>query len=204
MINVDYWENASNFEKWVEAKLGLGGTRWRLAAFDIKDRSLEHLGAAHGHFQDIRDACGDDSSRAVFFHKAGLNLANVLKDETSKADGGYVSNLDTGIKLMLAAAVVLDKVGFAREWGIIQHNLCISYEDRAATVASDMAKEDLALAIAHGEQSFEVRNPVDSLQYWIASCRSLASALISLGIAAPRDGRAHFDRARGILRDALS
>jgi len=42
-------------------------------------------------------------------------------------------------------------------------------------------------AIDHLQRSFEVRDPIDTLQYWIASRRSLGEALVEKSLCQPAD-----------------
>jgi transcriptional regulator with XRE-family HTH domain len=63
----------------------------------------------------------------------------------------------------------------------------------------------LRLFFRHLELSFEVRNPEDSLQYWVASCRSLGEALLNMSTySLTNDAVKYVRRAFEILNDAAA
>jgi hypothetical protein len=64
---------------------------------------------------------------------------------------------------------------------------------------------DAESAIHHAELSLQVRTPSDSLQYWVASCRTLGEALLNRYVFRKRPAEEEYLlRARTILAEAAS
>ena len=108
--------------------------------------------------------------------------------------------------MLLEAVNVLPKEDYPLEWGIFHHNLGTSYIS-LAQVLSDKSEKLSALdsSCAHLKESFEVREPEKALQYWIASSRSLAEALIDKGmVEMGDDSRRDISCARAILEGAIA
>jgi hypothetical protein len=107
----------------------------------------------------------------------------------------YESNLQRSLSLQLSALRVFSKEEDPREWGIVQHNLGCAYI-ALSKVRSDEAQSigDIESAIRHAELSFKVRNPEDSLQYWLASCRTLGEALLDLSTHSVIENAAQYAR----------
>jgi transcriptional regulator with XRE-family HTH domain len=203
--NLDIWGEDEHTEQWCRTKNALGTTSWRLSQFDVPDHAKQHLTDAKQHYEGVRARCSDEILPKAFA-TAGLDLANVYSDRTTATSGDdYESNLQKALSLQLSALRVFSKAEHPRAWGIVQHNLGCAYI-ALAKVRSKEAQSirDIESAIRHAELSFEVRNPEDSLQYWIASCRTLGEALLDLsthsGIESPDQ---YARRADEILRGAV-
>jgi hypothetical protein len=107
-----------------------------------------------------------------------VNLANVYSNRTfATSDSVYRSNLLVALALQKSTLPFFSKSDDPRTWGVSHHNLGCAYTD-LATLREDEQDSavDLENAIYHLELSFEVREPVAILQYWVASCRSLGEA----------------------------
>jgi hypothetical protein len=76
-----------------------------------------------------------------------------------------------------------------------------------SNVRTDEARSmhDVNNAIRHLKLSFEVRNPEDSFQYWVASCRSLGGALLNMSTySITKDAAKYVRRASEVLRVAAA
>ena len=110
------------------------------------------------------------------------------------------------MSLQLSALRVFSKAEDPRAWGIVQHNLGCAYI-ALAKVRSEEAQSisDIESAIRHAELSFEVRNPEGSLQYWLASCRTLGEALLDLSAHSSIENPDRYSRrAEEVLRGAAA
>jgi transcriptional regulator with XRE-family HTH domain len=204
--NLDIWGEDEHSEQWCQTKNALGGTNWRLSQFDVPEHAIQHLTDAKQHYEGVRTRCSDEILPKAFA-TAGLDLANVYSDRTTATSvDDYKSNLQKALSLQLSALRVFSKAEDPRAWGIVQHNLGCAYI-ALAKVRSEEAQSirDIECAIRHAELSFEVRNPEDSLQYWLASCRTLGEALLDLsahsGIENPDQ---YARRAEEVLRGAAA
>jgi hypothetical protein len=106
--------------------------------------------------------------------------------------------------LQLSALRFLCKTDDPTEWGIVHHNLGCSYI-HLSEIRGNEAKSavDIENAIYHAELSFEVRNPDDSLQYWVASCRTLGEALLNMSTySIIKDAAKYIRRASRVLHEA--
>jgi transcriptional regulator with XRE-family HTH domain len=167
-------------EKWCQTKNALGGVSVRLSQFDVPEHAMSHLADAKGHYEDVRALCSEEFLPKIFA-AASVDLANVYSNRRlAKLDGEYEKNLQFALSLQLSALRFISKSD-PRSWGILQHNLGCSYI-HLSNARTDETKSaaDIENAIRHLELSFEVRNPEDSLQYWVASCRSLGEALLNM------------------------
>jgi tetratricopeptide (TPR) repeat protein len=179
--NLNIWSEDEHIEQWCRTKNALGTTSWRLSQFDVSEHSMQHLANAKEHYEDVRTRCSEEILPKEFA-AAGLDLANIYSNRTTATSvDDYASNLQKALSLLLSALRVFSKAKDPRAWGIVQHNLGCTYI-ALAKVRPEKAKSisDIGSAIRHAEFSFEVRNPEDSLQYWLASCRTLGEALLNL------------------------
>jgi transcriptional regulator with XRE-family HTH domain len=204
--NLDIWKQETHADKWCQTKNALGGVSWRLSQFDVPENAMSHLADAKGHYEDVRALCSEEFLPNMFA-TASVDLANVYSDRRlAKSDEEYEKNLHFGLSLQLSALRFISKSDDARSWGILQHNLGCSYI-RLSNARTDEGKSaaDIENAIRHLESSFEVRNPEDSLQYWVASCRSLGEALLNMSTySATSDAAAYVRRASDILHQAAA
>jgi transcriptional regulator with XRE-family HTH domain len=204
--NLDIWRQEAQTEKWCQTKNALGGVSWRLSQFDVPENAMSHLADAKSHYEDVRALCSEE-----FLPKmsatASVDLANVYSDRRlAKSDEEYEKNLQFGLSLQLSALRFISKSNDARSWGILQHNLGCSYIN-LSNARTEKAKSaaDIENAIRHLESSFEVRNPEDGLQYWVASCRSLGEALLDMSThSATSDAAAYVRRASDVLHQAAA
>jgi hypothetical protein len=189
-----------------QTKNALGGVSWRLSQFDAPENAMSHLSHAKGHYEDVRACCADEFLPKTFA-TAGLDLANVHSDRRLvKSDADYETNLQFALGLQLSALRYFSKADDPREWGIVQHNLGCCYIE-LSDIRTDEAKSvaDIENAIHHAELSFEVRNPDDSLQYWVASCRTLGEALLKLSTySIAKDAAKYVQRASDVLHGAAA
>ncbi len=184
----------------------LGGVYWRMSQFDDPARFDTHLMAAKAAYAAVRQGTSP-TSQPYYYAISGGNLSNIYSDSTYP-DGveEYASNLEIALELLHSAVGAIDRDALPTDWGIFQHNLgCIYIKLFGAQPDPSVSIDLLDKAIANLDLSFEVRDPVDMLQYWVASCRSLAEALIS-GAEFRDMARAYLDlqRAARLLLDAKS
>jgi hypothetical protein len=202
--NLGIWNRDVHAEKWCQTKNALGGVSWRLSQFDVRENTMSHLADAHGHYEDVRARCSEEFLPKTFA-TAGLDLANLYSDrQMAKSDSDYETNLQKSLSLQLSALRSFSKAEHA--WGIVQHNLGCTYID-LSNIRSDEVNsvDDIENAIRHVELSFEVRNPQESLQYWLASCRTLGEALLNLSTySITKDAAQYAGRAEEILRGATA
>jgi transcriptional regulator with XRE-family HTH domain len=204
--NLDIWEPDKNTGQWCRTKNALGGTSWRLSQFDVADNMMHHLSDAKGHYESVRTRCSEQFLPQKFA-TAGLDLANLYSNrKMAKSDEEYELNLQKTLSLQLSALRVFSKANDPRAWGIVQHNLGCTYLALSAIRASEaQSVGDIESAIRHAEFSFEVRNPDASLQYWLASCRTLGEALLDLSThSVVKDAAQHARRAEDVLRGAAA
>ena len=183
-----------------------GGVSVRLAHFDGPENAMSHLSDAKGHYEDVR-AVTSEEVLPNMFATAGLDLAMVYSDRRlTKSDADYETNLQFALTLQLAALRFFSKAAEPTTWGIVQHNLGCSYID-LSTIRTDEAKSaaDIENAIYHLELSFEARDPENSLQYWVASCRSLGEALLNMSTySITKDAAEYVRRASEVLHGAAA
>jgi transcriptional regulator with XRE-family HTH domain len=202
--NLDIWKQDNHGEKWCMTKNALGGVSVRLSQFDIAENAISHLIEAKGHYEDVR-ACCSETFLPKTFATAGLDLANMYSNRLLvQSDEEYVPNVQFALGLQLSSLRFILKKDDPRSWGIVQHNLGCTYIN-LSNIRTDDAKSalDIDSAIHHLEQSFEVRNPDDSLQYWVASCRSMGEALLNMSTySVTKDPSSYIQRASQILHAA--
>lgn len=204
--NLSNWQKEIDTEKWCQTKNALGGVSVRLSQFDVPENAMSHLANAKGHYEDVRALCSEDFIPKIFA-TASVDLANVYSARRlAKSDDEYEKNLQLALSLQLSALRFISKTNDPRSWGILQHNLGCSYiclSNARTDEAKSMA--DIENAIHHLELSFEVRNPEDSLQYWVASCRSLGEALLNMSTySIAKDATQYVRRASQVLHGAAA
>jgi transcriptional regulator with XRE-family HTH domain len=204
--NLSIWGKDTHRAKWCETKNALGGVSWRLSDFDIPENAMSHLTDAKDHLEDVRACCSDEFLPKTFA-TAGYLLANVFADRRlAKSNADYERNLQLALNLELSALRHLSKSDDPREWGVVHHNLACRYIE-LADIRTDTAKSiaDIENAIYHAELSFEVRNPDDSLQYWVASRRTLGEALLKMSkYSVANDNTNYIQRAFDVLSGAAA
>jgi hypothetical protein len=142
-----------------------------------------------------------------FFARALGSLANVYSEKLpSTSRSQYRKHLELSTEYNKSALKLTSKSEGPQEWGILQHNLGRIYGDLAMLRRDKvLAVRDAESAIHYAELSFEVRNPSDSLQYWVASCRTLGEALLNRYVLGKRPAEEKYLlRARTILTEAAS
>jgi tetratricopeptide (TPR) repeat protein len=204
--NLGIWKKDTDRENWCRTKNALGGVSVRLSQFDVPKSAMSHLSDAKGHYEGVR-AVTSEEVLPKMFATAGLDLAMVYSDRRlAKSDADYETNLQFALSLQFSALRFFSKVNEPTAWGIVQHNLGCSYIN-LSTIRTDEAKSaaDIENAICHLELSFEVRDPDNSLQYWVASCRSLGEALLNMSTySLTNDAAKYVQRAVEILNDATA
>jgi tetratricopeptide (TPR) repeat protein len=204
--NLGIWTRDAYTEKWCQTKNALGGVAWRLSQFDVPENAMAHLADAKGHYEDVRAICSEEFLPKAFA-TAGLDLANVYMDRRlAKSDAEYEKSLQFALRLQLSGLRHFSKEKDPRAWGILQHNLGCSYID-LSNIRTEESKSvcDIKNAIHHLELSFEVRDPDRSLQYWVASCRSLGEALLNMSTySTAKDSGEYGRRAFEVLSGAAA
>jgi hypothetical protein len=204
--NFHIWRIDAHAEQWCKTKLALGGVSLRLSQFDSPGNSLAHLADSKRHLEDVRDFCSE-SFLPYCFARAGLDLATVCYQRLlAKSDGEFEKNLETALSLQKSVLFFWSNFEDRTPWGVLQHNMGRSYT-LLSELRSNETKSinDLENAIRHFELSFQVRDPEHSLQYWVASCRSLGEALLNISkysITKNRDE--YIRRASEILKGAAA
>ena len=204
--NLDIRAREDQPENWCLTKNALGGVEMRLAQFDIPENAAGHLASAKGYYEEVRALCSDHFLPEKFA-TASLDLANIYSDARladSKTD--VETNLKTALTLQLSALGFFSKAENPRGWGITHHNLGCTYVGLSRNhVDQDKALDEAAHAIQHLQTSFEVRNPDDSLQFWVASCRSLGEAYLQAAtLSGGSEAVEYVRRASEILNEAAA
>ena len=204
--NLGLWKQDTHPEKWCRTKNALGGVCARLSEFDVPENALLHLAEAKSHYENVRSLCSEKFLPEAYA-TAGLDLANVYSDlQLAKSDADYETNLQFALSLQLSALRFFTKADHPEAWGIVQHNLGCSYI-ALSNVRTDEANSaaDITNAVRHLELSFEVRNPDDTLQYWVATCRSLGEALLNMSTySVTKDSAEYIRRASEVLHGAAA
>jgi transcriptional regulator with XRE-family HTH domain len=204
--NLSICKQDAHTEKWCRTKNALGGVSVRLSHFDIPGTVMSHLVDAKSHYEEVRAVCSEEFMPKIFA-KTGLDLANVYSNRrVAKSDEDYEANLKSALSLQLSALRFISKTDEPTEWGIVQHNLGCSYIELAdIRTEAEKSVADIKNAIYHAELSFEVRNPDDSLQYWVASCRTLGEALLKMSTySIVKDAAKYVQRASDLLHGAAA
>jgi len=205
-LNLDILTQDEQTEKWCWTKNALGGVSVRLSHFDVAENTMSHLADAERHYLDVRVICSEEFLPKVFA-KTGLDLANVYSSRRfAESNADYTKNLQRALSLQLSALLFLSKTDDPIEWGIAQHNLGCVYIDLSDTRNDEVkSTADLENAIRHAELSFEVRDPHDSLQYWVASCRTQGEALLKMSTySITKDPARYVQRALDLLNGAAA
>jgi transcriptional regulator with XRE-family HTH domain len=204
--NLCMWSKDVYPDEWCKTKIALGGVSFRLSQFDNKDNSRAHTFNAKKHFEDVRETCSE-----VYlpnrFATATQNLASVYTNRClAETDADYERNLQLGLSLQMSALRYFSKSENPLEWGILQHNLGCTYINLSNLRENESKSvEDIEEAIHHAELSFQVRDPVNNLQYWIASCRTLGEALLNMSTyRITRNPADYVRRASKVLIDAAA
>ena len=205
-LNLLTWKKDGHLEKWCQTKSALGAVALRMAEFDIPENAILHLTEAKLQDEDVLAACSE-KVLPKSFAIASADLANIIS-KRCLADSveQYESNLRRALSLQLSALRFFSESDDPRLWGILQHNLGCSYIN-LSNVRNDEAKSagDIENAIRHLELSFNVRNPEESLQFWVASCRSLAEALLNMSTySITKDSGYYARRASDVLNRAAA
>jgi transcriptional regulator with XRE-family HTH domain len=204
--NLGIWQKEIHTKEWCKTKNALGGVSVRLAQFDVPENAMSHLAVAKEHYEDVRARCSAEFLPQTFA-TACLDLANVYSDRRlARSDADYERNLQFALRLQLSALRFFSKSNDPTAWGILQHNLGCSYIDLSNTRTDESkSKGDIENAIHHLELSFEVRDPENSLQYWVASCRSLGEALLNMSTySITKDAADYVRRASEVLNGAAA
>jgi transcriptional regulator with XRE-family HTH domain len=204
--NLCVWSKETHPDEWCKTKIALGGVSFRLSEFDKPANSRAHLLDAKKHFEDVREACSE-LYLPNRFATAALNLANVYTDRSlAGTDADYGPNLQLALSFQTGALRYFSQTQNPRDWGVLQHNLGCTYIELSNLRAEESESvEDIDNAIHHVELSFQVRDPVDNLQYWVASCRTLGEALLNMSTYELTKNPADYvRRASNVLGDAAA
>jgi transcriptional regulator with XRE-family HTH domain len=183
------WNKSDDLQNWCKATNALGAISWRLSQFDAPENFLMHIARAKSLYETVRENC---SELSYYYAASGTNLASIYSDrEFARSDEEYFANLENSLRIQNSVLKLISKTDTPIEWGVLQHNLGCSYTKFFQLQADKHLSMDLIdKAVHHLELSFQVRDPIDMLQYWIASRRSLGEALIdrSMHQANPQAG----------------
>jgi hypothetical protein len=179
--NLGIWSKDAYPDEWCKTKIALGWCEFRLSSFDNEEHLRAHTLNAKKHFEDVRETCSE-VYLPNHFARAALNLASVYSARClAETDSDYEQNLQLRLGLQMSALGYFSESENPLEWGIVQHNLSCTYINLSNLRANESKSvEDIEKAIRHAELSFQVRDPVNDLQYWIASCRTLGEALLNM------------------------
>jgi hypothetical protein len=143
-----------------------------------------------------------------YYARSGGNLAIIYSESNfATSEKEYYRNLEICLQLQNSVLKLISKSDHPEDWGIVQHNIGCFYTNFFKAQADKfLSMEIIDKAIDHLELSFQVRNPANALQYWVASCRSLGDALIerSLYLTNAQERNSIQKRAYGILIEAAS
>lgn len=202
--NLSIWRQAYDVEKWCMTMNALGGVLVRLSEYDDAAKRKEHLICARDCYEKVRNICREFDDSAPYA-TASLDLANVYSaHEFSDTGDEYKNNLEFAIELQIAALDYFTETTQPHGWGIVQHNLGCSFTRLSElSTQKTVAVDHLRKAIEHAELSFRVRSSENELQFWIASCRTLGEAHISLSrLSLGQESESHRSRAQEILEEA--
>lgn len=202
--NLKIWTKSQSLHNWCRATNALGGASWRLSQFDVPDRFLVHATSARVAYEAVRETCSE-TILPYYYALSGGNLASLYADRAlSNSDEEFRDSLALGLEIQQSALNALSQTDRPVEWGIFQHNIGNAYTQFFKLHADKLVAVHLVdSAIDHLQRSFEVRDPVDMLQYWIASRRSLGEALIEKSLCQPTDEAVRsLQQARELLTEA--
>jgi len=179
--NLIIWRQASHFEKWCMTMNALGGVLVRLSEYDDSAKRKEHLLCARDCYEKVRNTCHEFDNSAPYA-TASLDLANVYSaHEFSDTRDEHKKHLEFTIELQISALDYFNEKKQPHGWGIVQHNLGCSFTRLSElSTQKTVAADHLRKAIDHANLSFRVRSSENELQFWIASCRTIGAAYISL------------------------
>jgi transcriptional regulator with XRE-family HTH domain len=177
--NLSIWTKGSSLQNWCRATNALGAVSWRLSQFDAAENFLMHSAKAKSLYETVRENCSE-TELPYYYAAASTNLASIYSDrEFARSEQEYYSNLENCLRLQNSSLKLISKTDRPVDWGILQHNIGNSYTKFFQIQAEkQLSMNVIDKAIHHLELSFEVRDSINELQYWIASCRSLGAALI--------------------------
>jgi transcriptional regulator with XRE-family HTH domain len=178
-INLPIWSKEDNLQNWCKAMNALGVVSWRLSQFDAAEKSAAHIDRATYFYEAVRENCSETVLPYYYAASSGT-LAKIYSErEFATSDEEYYGNFEICLQLQNSALNSVSKSGRPVDWGILQHNIGHSYT-KFAELQTDkhLLMDIIDRAIDHLELSFQVRDPDNMLQYWVASCRSLGEALI--------------------------
>lgn len=203
--NLKLWSLLEDREGWCRSALALAGVRWRLAHFGHPQNSVKHLGRASIIYDRVLEICSATKFPDVYV-TALCDSANLLRESMpEQSDQQRLSNLAACLERQQMALALVSKENNARAWGILKHNIGCTHISLARIRNSNAdVVLDLERAISSLESSFDVRDEEENFQYWLASCRSLSEALISLAHVSKASVRDEcLRRARALLTDAI-
>jgi hypothetical protein len=157
----------------------LGGVCFRLSHFDATKKSATHLARAKYFHGAVHENCSE-AVLPYYYAISGSNLAIIYSDRTfATSEEEYYANLEISLQLQNSVLNLISKSDRPVDWGISQHNIGWTYT-KFFHLQNDksLSMDIIDKAIDHIELSFQVRDPVNMLQYWVVSCRSLGEALI--------------------------
>jgi transcriptional regulator with XRE-family HTH domain len=184
--NLVIWTKDSNLESWCRVTNALGATSWRLSQFDAPHNFHMHTAKAKSLYETVHDSCSE-TELPYYYAASSTNLASIYSDrEFARSEEEYCANLENSLHLQNSTLKLVTKSDKPVDWGILQHNLGLTYT-KFFRVQTDkpLSMSVIDKAIHHLELSFQVRDPTGMLQYWVASCRSLAEALIERSLHQP-------------------
>ena len=203
--NLGIWKKDTETEKWCQTKNALGGVSFRLSQFDVPEHAMLFLADAKINFEDVRALCSENPSPRSSRSPARIG-ERIFGAALGKIGRGIPEESQSALSLQLSTLRLVSKASDPTSWGILQHNLGCSYIHLSNT-RHDEAKSaaDIENAIRHLKLSFEVRNPDESLQFWLASCRSLGEALLNMSTyTTTGDAAEYVSRASEILNGAAA
>jgi transcriptional regulator with XRE-family HTH domain len=204
--NLSIWSKDKSLQNWCKTMIALGGVNWRLSQFDAPENFATHIARAKSSYEAVRDSCSENIL-PYYYAASGGNIANVYSDRNfARTQEEYCENMKISLQIQISVLTMITKIDRPVDWGILQHNLGLCYIKFFELQHDKPRSMDIIdKAIHHLELSFEVRDPDDSLQYWIASCRSLGEALIERSIHQwGANARNDLQKSYKILTDAAS
>jgi hypothetical protein len=204
--NLLIWSKEDNLQNWCRIMVALGGINLRLAHFDATTDSTTHLARAKYFYETVRENCSE-TLLTYYYSISGRNLAIIYSDrQFAASEKDYYDNLEISLQLQNTGSHLISKSSHPVEWGISHHNVGWTYTKFFSVQADKSSSMNIIdKAIDHLELSFQVRDPIDMLQYWVASCRSLGEALIDKSMHQTNaQARNSLQRANEILTVAAS
>jgi transcriptional regulator with XRE-family HTH domain len=204
--NLVIWSKENNSQNWCKAIMALGEVNTRLSQFDSPEKFSAHLAKAKYFYETVRNNCSETALR-YYYAMSGLRLGTIyFARNFSASEQEYYDNLKISLQFQNSAVTLISKSDHPIDWGILQHNLGLTYTLFFKLQTDKPLSMDLInKGICHLELSFQVRDSESMLQYWVASCRSLGEALIerSMYQTSPQ-ARDDLQRSHEILTGAAS